>query len=85
MFLQGPLRYYISILLKSEPAVNIETLRANQLLKRSARLRALSQYIPLSAFRMRKHFLVKSDKGLSGKAPEQVHNFVPCAGHFTNI
>jgi len=59
MFLQGILRQYVTTLFLTDDAkVTIPQLQKNLLVRRSARLRANAQFLPPSAFRMRKRYFV---------------------------
>jgi len=59
MFLQGVLRQYIAVLLKDDKKTTLDAIGKNQLLRRSARLRANAPYISPAAFTMRKRFLIQ--------------------------
>lgn len=56
--------------MSSDAQLTVSQVANAQMLKRSQRLRANYQYIPQSAFKMRKHFLITSDKALKKKDPK---------------
>jgi len=74
MYLQGILRQHVSVLLADQNKSTLSMVHKNFLLRRSGRLRANGQFIPASAFRMRKSYFVNkafySNTSQSGKSSE---------------
>ncbi|OQR95011.1 hypothetical protein ACHHYP_00648 [Achlya hypogyna] len=69
-------RNYVSVLLKTDEAGELEEVRKMQTVKRAATLRMNCQYIQRSAFSMRKFYFTASEKtdGVQGVLREKVKN-----------
>jgi hypothetical protein len=61
MILQGILRQYVSVLLTDRKRTSAESVEQNSLLRRSQMLRAHAHFLPSSAFRMRKRYLIEKE------------------------
>ncbi|OQS02382.1 hypothetical protein THRCLA_05238 [Thraustotheca clavata] len=70
------IRNYVSVLLKSEDAGDLEEMRKMQTVKRATMLRMNCQYVQRSAFSMRKFYFTASEKndGVQGVLREKVKN-----------
>ncbi|EQC38610.1 hypothetical protein SDRG_04311 [Saprolegnia diclina VS20] len=70
------MRNYVSVLLKTDEAGELEELRKINTVKRAAMLRMNCQYITRSAFSMRKFYFTASEKndGVQGALREKVKN-----------
>lgn len=62
-FLVGIIRHYVSMLLTSQKKVEIQQVQDSQVMIRSRLLRENGQYIPRSAFVMRRHFFNNEETG----------------------
>lgn len=58
MFGQGLLRQYLSVLLKDEKKVTLDSISKAQLLRRSQRFRAHAAYLPREAYKLRKKYYI---------------------------